>query len=204
MKKLSLCFILVCLITFHIAADCYMFLGGNYSVTLKTDGHPVHAGGANYTVIWDWGRFRGLYLEAGFILGSDKNAPKTPYDFDFSDYNAFVYGLGFRLGYPFNFDISDVLRLSVIPAIAVDFTSVNGKFSDNKVIGNGERVGVALVLSACHRLGALYLRYGAEVEACAVSSMIYSYKTRYTLPDGDVAVFRDFMASPFVSLGWRL
>ena len=53
-------------------------------------------------------------------------------------------------------------------------------------------------------VGALYLRYGAEVEACAVSSMIYSYKTRYTLPDGDVAVFRDFMASPFVSLGWRL
>ena len=105
-----------------------MFLGGNYSATLKTEGAPVHAGGVNYSVLFDWGRFRGLYLGAG----------------------------------------------------------------------------VALVLSACHRLGALYLRYGAEVEACAVSAMNYSYKTRYTLPDGDVAVFRDFMASPFVSHGWRL
>lgn len=79
MKKLSLCFALICFISFRVAADCYMFLGGNYSATLKTEGAPVYAGGVNY-----------------------------------------------------------------------------------------------------------------------------SYKTRYTLPDGDVAVFRDFMASPFVSLGWRL
>ena len=204
MKKLSLCFALICFISFRVAADCYMFLGGNYSTTLKTEGAPVHAGGVNYSVLFDCGRFRGLYLGAGVVLGADNHAPQTPYSFDFSGYNAVVSGLGFRVGYPFNFDISDGLRLSVIPAIAVDFTSVNGKFSNNKVIGNGERVGVALVLSACHKLGALYLRYGAEVEACAVSAMNYSYKTRYTLPDGDVAVFRDFMASPFVSLGWRL
>ena len=204
MKKLSLCFVLICLILFRVAADCYMFLGGNYSATLKTEGAPVHAGGVNYSVMFDWGRFRGLFLEAGVVVGANNHAPQTPYSFDCSGYSAIVSGLGLRVGYPFNFDVSDGLRLSVIPAIAVDFTSVNGKFADNKVIGNGERVGVALVLSASHRLGAVYLRYGAEVEACTVSAMNYSYKARYTLPDGDVAVFRDFMASPFVSLGWRL
>ena len=179
-----------------------MFFGGNYAATFKQE--VINAGGVNYTVMFDWGKFRGLYLEAGVDVGAEHTPAIKPYSFDFTGYNAVVSGLGFRVGYPFNFDISDGLQLSVIPAIAVDFTSVNGKFGDNKVIGNGERVGVALVLSACHRLGALYLRYGAEVEACAVSAMNYSYKTRYTLPDGDVAVFRDFMASPFVSLGWRL
>lgn len=205
MKKLSLCFILVCLISFHIAADCYMFLGGNYSVTLKTDGQPVNAGGANYTVIWDWGRFRGLYLEAGVIFGSDKNAPKTPYNFDFSDYNAFVYGLGFRLGYPFKFDVSDNLRFSIVPAVAIDFNAIKGKFENNKVSGNGERLGLVTVLSACHKLGGLYLRYGAEFEVCALSSMIYSYDyNKWKLPDGDLTYFNDFMLSPFFTLGWRL
>lgn len=204
MKKLSLCFALICLISINVAADCYMFLGGNYSVTLKTEGESVHAGGVNYTVIFDWGKFRGLYLEAGVVLGGNKHAPKTPYNFDFSGYNAIVSGLGLRVGYPFNFDVSDGLRLSVVPAIAVDLTAINGEFGKTKVIGNGERVGVTTVFSACHKLGALYLRYGAEVEACAVSAMNYSYKGKYTLPDGDVAVFRDFMASPFISIGWRL
>lgn len=201
MKKLY-SFILVCLLSVSAFCDCYMFLGGNYAATFKHE--IIHAGGVNYTVMFDWGKFRGLYLEAGVDVGAENTPAIKPYVFDYSGYSAIVSGLGFRVGYPFNFDVSDGLRLSVIPAIAVDFTSVNGKFCDNKVIGNGERVGVALVLSACHRLGALYLRYGAEIEACAVSAMNYSYKTRYTLPDGDIAVFRDFMASPFVSLGWRL
>ena len=97
--------------------------------------------------------------------------------------------------------------MSVVPAIAVDFTALNGKFNNNKVIGNGERVGLALVLSACHNLGGVYLRYGAEVEACAVSAMIYNYRPAgksYGMDDGAVSVFGQLMASPFVSLGWRL
>ena len=207
MKKLSLCFALICFISFRVAADCYMFLGGNYSATLKTEGAPVHAGGVNYSVLFDWGRFRGLYLGAGVAFGVDKTPPQTPYGFDFSGYSALVSGLGLRVGYPFNFDVSEALRFSVVPALAVDFTSVNGKFSDNKVIGNGERVGLALVLSACHNFGGVYLRYGAEVEACAVSAMIYNYRPAgksYGMDDGAVSVFGQLMASPFVSLGWRL
>ena len=76
-----------------------------------------------------------------------------------------------------------------------------------EVIGNGERVGLTLVLSACHNLGGVYLRYGAEVEACAVSAMIYNYRPAgksYGMDDGAVSVFGQLMASPFVSLGWRL
>jgi hypothetical protein len=204
MKKLSLCFALICFISFRVAADCYMFLGGNYSATLKTGGAPVHAGGVNYSVLFDWGRFRGLYLGASVVLGADNHAPQTPYSFDFTGYSAVVSGLGFRVGYPFNFDVSDGLRLSVIPAIAVDFTGVNGKCGNTKVIGNGERVGLVLGLSATHKLGAVYLRYGVEGEACAVSAMNYSYKTRYTLPDGDVTAFEEWSLVPFVSLGWRV
>ena len=207
MKKLSLCFALICFISFRVAADCYMFLGGNYSATLKTEGAPVHAGGVNYSVLFDWGRFRGLYLGAGVAFGVDKTPPQTPYDFDFSGYSAQVSGFGLRVGYPFNLDVSERLRLSVVPAIAVDFTALNGEFNNNKVIGNGERVGLALVLSACHNLGGVYLRYGAEVEACAVSAMIYNYRPAgksYGMDDGAVSVFGQLMASPFVSLGWRL
>ena len=185
--------------------ECYMFLGGNYAATFKQE--VINAGGVNYSVLFDWGRFRGLYLGAGVAFGLDKTPPQTPYDFDFSGYSAQVSGFGLRVGYPFNFDVSERLRLSVVPAIAVDFTALNGEFNNNKVIGNGERVGLALVLSACHNLGGVYLRYGAEVEACAVSAMIYNYRPAgksYGMDDGAVSVFGQLMASPFVSLGWRL
>ena len=207
MKKLIVIFVLLCSFSFSVVADCYMFLGGNFSSTLKNDSKPINAGGVNYSVLFDWGRFRGVYLGAGVAFGLDKTPPQTPYDFDFSGYSAQVSGFGLRVGYPFNFDVSERLRLSVVPAIAVDFTALNGEFNNNKVIGNGERVGLALVLSACHNLGGVYLRYGAEVEACAVSAMIYNYRPAgksYGMDDGAVSVFGQLMASPFVSLGWRL
>lgn len=182
-----------------------MFLGGNYAATFKQE--VINAGGVNYTVMFDWGKFRGLYLEAGVDVGAEHTPAIKPYDFDYSGYSATISAFGLRVGYPFNFDVSEALRFSVVPALAVDFTAVNGSYGKTKVIGNGERVGLALVLSACHRLGAVYLHYGVEGEACAVSSMIYSYENAlksYTLPGGDVTAFEEWSLVPFVSLGWRL
>ena len=204
MKKLLFSFFL-CSISFSVFADCYMFLGGNYAATFKQE--VINAGGVNYTVMWDWGKFRGLYLEAGVDVGAENTPAIKPYNFDYSGYSAVVSGLGLRVGYPFNFDVSENLRLSVVPALAVDFTSINGAYGNTKVVGNGERLGFALVLSACHGLGGLYLRYGVEGEACAVAAMTYSYKQSnksYSLPGGDVTIFNDWSVMPFVSLGWRL
>ena len=205
MKKLFLIFVILCSISFSIFADCYMFLGGNYAATFKQE--VINAGGVNYTVMWDWGKFRGLYLEAGVDVGIENTPAIKPYDFDYSGYSAIVSGIGFRVGYPFNFDVSEAMRFSVVPALAVDFTSINGNYENTKVIGNGERLGFVLALSACHKLGAAYLRYGVEGEACAVAAMTYSYKQTnksYSLPGGDVTVFNDWSVMPFVSLGWRL
>ena len=94
-----------------------------------------------------------------------------------------------------------------MPALAVDFTAVNGKYGNTKVIGNGERLGLVLALSATHKLGAVYLRYGVEGEACALSAMTYTYRQEgkaYSLPGGDVTAFEEWSLVPFVSLGWRL
>lgn len=204
MKKLY-SFILVCLLSVSAFCDCYMFLGGNYAATFKQE--VINAGGMNYTVMFDWGKFRGLYLEAGVDVGAENTPAIKPYDFDYSGYSAIVSGLGLRVGYPFNFDVSDTLRLSVVPALAVDFTAINGSYGKTKVIGNGERLGLVLALSATHKLGAVYLRYGVEGEACALSAMTYSYKNAYrglSLPGGDVTAFEEWSLVPFVSLGWRL
>ena len=204
MKKLC-AFILFCLLSVSAFCECYMFLGGNYTATFKHE--IIHAGGVNYTVMFDWGKFRGLYLEAGVDVGAENTPAIKPYDFDYSGYSAIVSGLGLRVGYPFNFDVSDALRLSVVPALVVDFTAINGSYGKTKVIGNGERVGLALVLSATHKLGAVYLRYGVEGEACAVSAMTYTYRQEgkaYSLPGGDVTTFEEWSLVPFVSLGWRL
>lgn len=207
MKKyiLSLFF---ALFLFPAFCDCYMFIGGNYSNTIKLDARPINAGGINYTVSFDWGKFRGLYLAAAVDFGADDCPPKSAYNFDFSGYNVFISALALRVGYPFNFDLSEKIRLSVVPALAVDFPSLNGTYgNNNKVIGNGERLGFAVVLSMCHNLGGPYLLYGVEGEACAVSGMNYNFRPAgkgYGFDDGAVSVFGQFSTSPFVALGWRL
>ena len=204
MKKLY-SFILVCLLSVSAFCECYMFLGGNYAATFKQE--VINAGGVNYTVMFDWGKFRGLYLEAGVDVGAEFTPAITPYSFDYSGYSALVSCFSLRVGYPFNFDVSEALRFSVVPALAVDFTSINGKYGNTKVIGNGERLGLVLALSATHKLGAVYLRYGVEGEACAVSAMTYTYRQEgkaYSLPGGDVTTFEEWSLVPFVSLGWRL
>lgn len=204
MKKYAVLFYFF-FVSFLSFADCFMFLGGNYSATLKADYKPIHAGGINYTVEFDWGKYKGLYLCAGVVFGSDSNTPNTPYNFDFSGYSAFVSGLGLRVGYPFKFDVSDVFRLSLVPALTFDATSLRGDFSDNKIKGDGVRAGIALVLSARHKLGSLYLRYGAEFELCCVSAITYKYThSIYNLPDGEVTAFKSGTISPFLSLGWRV
>ena len=204
MKKLY-SFILACLLSVSAFCECYMFLGGNYAATFKQE--IINAGGVNYTVMFDWGKFRGLYLEAGVDVGAEKTPAIKPYDFDYSGYSATISAFGLRVGYPFNFDVSEALRFSVVPALAVDFTAVNGKYGNTKVIGNGERLGLVLALSATHKLGAVYLRYGVEGEACALSAMEYTYRQEdkaYSLPGGDVTTFEEWSLVPFVSLGWRL
>lgn len=208
----------LCFLSVPVFADVYMFWGGNYSntVTTKSDDTANHAVGINYTVLFDWGKFRGLYLGIGLNYDfTDYKLPDSAKKLGVSNYKQTFISLPLRVGYPFIFDLSVNSRLLLIPSLALDFTFLGASFSsgssDFDISGYGEQVGLSLNVGMKHKLNKMYLRYGVDFDLPFLIAMNLTLKSskyssvRYT--DGVFDTISDYVAlttSPYVCLGFKL
>ena len=205
----------LCFFSVPVFADTYMYFGANYSNTVSTQENDTvnHAVGVNYTVLFDWGNFKGLYLGVGLNYDfTNYDLPDSVKNLGISDFKQSFFVLPMRVGYPLIFDLSESTRLLLIPSLALDFTFLDAKCSvsgvDCTVSGFGEQIGLSVNLGMQHRLNKAYLRYGVDFDLPFMIAMTLTAKrSAYSYTDGVFDTISDYVAltsSPYVCLGFKL
>lgn len=206
MRRLLILFILIITLIVPAAAECQMYFGANYShtITNKEGYDSSDAMGVNYSVLWNWGKFKGLYLSA-FILYEpyNYNKPETWDSFKITSYKSSCVNVYLRAGYPFDFTLSENTTFTFIPCFAIDVLSTSATANDIDIGGQGEQMGAAFVASVQHKIGGLCLRYGVDIDVPVFRGMTYDYYKIYT--DYDTIEDAHFItASPFIGVGFQL